>query len=145
RRVRIGRVLKVVGIVQVVNAPGVGLRQPYVQRRVDWTRIGTLLTDPLRGLRESYDWTTGAPQVRQLVGDVAAVHEAFGLQYDYVRPSAATLAFLNAGATTPQPSEPGIRLVLDSGFGAPAGHAAGLDLFVRAATATRGPAIAVLP
>ena len=144
-RVRIGRVLKVVGIVQVVNAPGVGRRQPYVQRRVDWSRIGTLLTDPLRGVRESYDWTTGTPEVRQLVGDVAAVLESFGLQYDYVRPRAATLAFLNAGATTPLPSEAGIRLVLDQGFGAPAGHAAGLDLFVRAPTATRGSAIAVLP
>ena len=144
-RFRIGRVLKLVGIVRVVNAAGVGLRQPYVRRQVDWSRIGTLLTDPLRGLRETYDWSTSAPEVRQLLGDFAGVLEGFGLQYTYFPPDAAQLAFINAGATTPLPADPGIRLDLDQGFGVPAGSQAGVLLVIRAATADRGLALGVLP
>src|SRR4051794_32108858 len=60
-RFKIGRLLKLAGIVQVVDMPAQGLRQRYQRRQVQWSRIGTFVTDPITGFHEAYDWSTAAP------------------------------------------------------------------------------------
>src|SRR5690349_12298414 len=45
-RFRIGRVLKLAGIVRVFEVPVSGARQAHVKRFVDWSGVGALLTDP---------------------------------------------------------------------------------------------------
>src|SRR5438552_7566747 len=127
-RFKVGRLLKLVGIVQLDMAPAVGLRGAYVQRRVQWNRVGTLLTDPLKGFREAYAWSTSAPQLRQAVGDLGSVLEAFGLQYSFFTPEPAQLAFINAGATVPLSAERGICLDFDDALGVPPGSEAGVRL-----------------
>jgi len=144
-RFKAGRLLKLAGIVQVNAVPAVGLRGAHVERRVQWSRVGTLLTDPLKGFREVYTWNTATAQSRQAVGDLASMLEAFGLQYSFFIPDPAQLAFINAGATVPLGPERGICLDFDDALGVPPGGEAGVRLVVRAATAARGPAIALLP
>jgi hypothetical protein len=84
-RVRIGRVLKVVGIVQVVNAPGVGRRQlRATARRLEPDRHAAHRS--LRGVRESYDWTTGTPRSGNWSARAACSKASAAV--DHVRPRA---------------------------------------------------------
>lgn len=144
-RFKVGRLLKLVGIIQLSDAPASGLRQAYFKRYVDWDRAGTLVTDPLTGFREAYAWNAQTPQLQHVLSDVASAVEAYGLQLSYFQLTAAQLAFANAGAAEPLAGELGIRLELDEALGIPSGSAAGLQFLMRPATAERGPALAVLP
>jgi hypothetical protein len=144
-RFKVGRLLKLMGIIQLTEQPASGPRQLYVQRRVDWARVGTLLSDPMTGFREAYAWNSATPQLPRLLGDVASVLEAFGLQLSFFRLTAEQLAFANAGATEPLAGQLGISLDMDEALGIPPDSTAGVQFLVRAPTAERGPAVAVLP
>jgi len=144
-RFKIGRLLKLMGIVQLTDVPASGLRRAYLKRYVDWTRAGTLLTDPVKGFREAYAWNSDTPQLQHVLSDVASVVEAYDLQLSYFQLTAEQLAFANAGAAEPLTGELGIRLDLNEALGIPLGSTAGVQFLVRAATPERGPAVAVLP
>ncbi len=144
-RFKIGRLLKLAGIVQLIDTPAEGLRQTHLKRHVEWSRVGTLITDPITGFREAYGWTSAASQLPHVLSDIASVLEAYGLEFSYFRLSADQLAFANAGAVQPLDHELGICLDLDEALGVPPGSEAGVRFLVRAATIERGPAIAVLP
>lgn len=144
-RFTLGRVLKVIGIVQLNDVPASGLRQAYQHRYVNWAEAGTLLTDPVTGFREAYAWRTAAPQLPHALSDVAAVLEAYSLSLSYFVLTPEQLAFADAGAAAPLPGQFGIALDLDEALGVPAGGSAGVQFFVRGATAERGPAIAIVP
>ena len=62
QRFKLGRLSRLIGIVQLIDAPANGLRQAYQQRYVNWAEAGTLLTETLTGFRNVYDWRTATPQ-----------------------------------------------------------------------------------
>jgi hypothetical protein len=145
RRFKLGRLLKVMGVVRLIDVPASGLRQEYYRRYVDWSEVGTLLTDPLTGFRKAYAWSTATPQLPDAVSDVAAVIEAFGLYLSFFALTPEQLAFANAGSTDPLPGQVGIALDLGEALGVPPGSSAGVQFFVRPATAERGAAVAIVP
>src|SRR6202012_5054590 len=98
-RHRIGGLLKLAGIIRIVDTPQSGRRQRYLKREIDWNQLATLVMEPIKGFREAYDWDSQAPQVSQLIGDLASVLDTYGLQLLYFQPSGDLLAFINAGAT----------------------------------------------
>jgi hypothetical protein len=144
-RFKIGRLLKLTGIVQLVDTPASGLRQAYVKRFVDWSSAGTLLTDPVKGFRTAYAWDTAAPQLPHVLSDIAGALEAYGLDLSYFVLSDAQLAFVAAGAN-PQPAgQFGLSLDLNEALGVPPGGQAGVQFVVRPATPARAAAVAILP
>ena len=145
QRFKLGRWLRLVGIVQLIDTPASGLRQAYQQRYVNWSEVGTLLTDPLTGFRDVYGWRTAAPQLPRVLSDVAAVLEAYDLLLSFFVLDSQQLAFANAGATEPLTGEYGISLDLGEALGVAPGGTAGVQFFVRPATALRGPALAIAP
>ncbi|HWZ73614.1 MAG TPA: DUF6603 domain-containing protein, partial [Casimicrobiaceae bacterium] len=145
RRFRIGRLLKLAGIVRLIEMPPIGLRQPYLRRQVEWSRIGTLLTDPASGFREAYAWSSATPQLPNVLVDVGSVLEGYGWEFAYFRLNPEQLAFANRGALQPLAGEFGIVLDLGEALGVPPEDEAGVRLVVRPPTADRGPALAFLP
>ncbi|SHN13495.1 DUF6603 domain-containing protein [Rhizobacter sp. OV335] len=145
RRYRIGRWLKLAGIVQLVAQPASGRRLAFTQRRIDWPRVGALLTDPVAGFRDSHAWISAAPQRAQAFGDIAAVIEGAGLDLSYFKLDPGQLAFASAGSTQGPAQALGVRLDFNETLGLQAGSEAGLQLLLRPATAQRGEALAVLP
>jgi hypothetical protein len=144
-RFKVGLPLKVAGIVQLIDVPANGLRQEHLGRDVNWSEIGTLLTDPLTGFAEVYGWRTATPQLPHALSDVAALLESYGLQFSFFALTPEQLAFANAGALEPMSGQVGVELNLGEALGVPADNVAGVQFFVRPATATRGPAIAIVP
>jgi uncharacterized protein DUF6603 len=144
-RFKLGRVLKLVGVVQLIDTPASGLRGEYFRRYVNWSEIGALLTDPLNGFREAYGWRTATPQLSDAAADVGAVLEAFGLYLSFFALTPGQLAFANAGSTSPLPGQVGLELDLGEALGVPPEGSAGVQFFVRPGTAERGPAVAIVP
>lgn len=144
-RLRLGRLLKLVGIVQVRSVAAEGLRGAYRRRYVNWSEAGTLLTDPLTGFRDVYAWRSATPELRTALIDAAAVLEAYSLQLSFFVLTIEQLAFANLGANEPLSGEYGILLELSEALGVPDGGSAGFQFFLRPATAARGPALAIVP
>jgi len=144
-RFKLGRVLKLVGVVQLIDTPASGLRGEYFRRYVNWSEVGTLLTDPLNGFRDAYSWRTATPELSDAAADVAAVLEAFGLYLSFFALTPDQLAFANAGSPSPLPGQVGIELDLSEALGVPPEGSAGVQLFLRPATTERGPAVAIVP
>lgn len=141
-RYRVGGLLKLGGLIRLVDTPATGPRQRFLRREVAWSRIGELLSDPLKGFREAFDWDTAEPQLPQALGDLATLLESYGLRFLYVKSKGEHLAFINAGATAPLAEPFGIDMAFTS---LPSGLTAGAQLFLRPPTASRGLAIATLP
>ena len=144
-RFKIGRLLKLMGIVQLIETPASGLRKTYLRRYVNWAGAGTLLTDPMKGFRDGYAWSSAAPQLPHVLSDFAAVLEAYDLQLSSFRLTDQQLAFANAGALQPIAGALGICVDLNEALGVPPGSEAGVRFLLRAPTAQRGPAVAILP
>src|SRR4030095_13097409 len=60
---RIGAILKLAGLIRLVDTPTSGSRQTYLRRQVEWNRIGMLLTDPAKGFRETFAWESLEPRL----------------------------------------------------------------------------------
>ena len=144
-RPKVGGLLKLAGLIRLVQAPAAGLRQSYLKREVEWNQIGDLLTDPVKGFREAYDWNSSIPQLTQILGELGSLLEAYGLEYAYFIPKDDLLTFVNAGALTPLEEQAAIDLALASTFETPDGINAGIQLLLRPPTANRGEAISLLP
>lgn len=144
-RYRIGDVLRLAGLIRLVRAPAVGLRQPYLRRQVMWDRIAELITDPAGGFREAFEWNALAPRLAQAVSDLASLLESYNLELVYFRPIGDQLAFVNAGATQPFADPVGIDLAFAGSEDAPDGTGAGIQLLLRPPTSARGAAISLLP
>ena len=144
-RFKFGRLLKLMGIIQLIETPASGLRQTYLKRYVNWAGVGTLLTNPVSGFRNAYAWSSATPQLPNALSDIAAVLESFDLQLSSFRLDAEQLAFANAGAPVPLPAQLGVCVDLNEALGVPHGSEAGVRFLVRAPTAARGPALAILP
>lgn len=144
-RHQIGGLLKLAGLIRLVETPAAGARQAHIKRQVAWNRIGALLTDPIQGFREAFEWNSAAPQLNQVLAGFASLLESYQLQLAYFEPGGDLLSFINAGATTPAEAPLGAALAFDSTLGAPDGVSAGIQLVLLPPTAARGPAIAWLP
>ena len=145
RRHDIGGVLRLAGVLRLVDTPAAGLRQRYLRREVAWNEIGDLVADPPKGFRDAYAWQSSAPALTTSLGVLGSVLEAYGFRFAYLRTSASLLPFVNSGATGPEPAVMGIDVSLVDPSEASTAISAGLRLVVRAATAQRGAAIALLP
>jgi hypothetical protein len=145
RRFKLGRLLKLMGIIRLIEVPARGLRQTYQRRYVNWAGAGTLLTDPVTGFRDAYAWSSATPQLADALSDVAAVLESYDLQLSAFQLTADQLAFANAGATEPPAGALGICVDLGEALGVPRDSEAGVRFLLRAPTAERGAAIAALP
>ena len=143
-RHQVGGLLKLAGLIRLIETPATGLRQAYLKREVVWSRIGDLLADPAKGFREGYDWDSATPRLTQAIADLASLLESNDLQLSYFEPTGDLLTFVNAGATMPLDDLLGIDLAFDDTLGAPDGFAAGVQLLLRPPTASRGPAISFL-
>jgi hypothetical protein len=144
-RHRIGGALRLAGIIRLLDTPAVGLRQRFLKRTIAWNEIGDLVTDPAKGFRDAFDWTTSAPNLETAVGVLGSLLESNGFVFSYLQLDGNLLAFAHAGATTPPAQAIGIDVSLDLPSGVAADLAAGVQLLVRPATATRNAAIALLP
>jgi hypothetical protein len=145
RSTRVAGLLQLAGIIRLINTPATATRNAYLKRVVTWSQIGSRLANPLSGLQDAYGWTTGAPQLAQLMADISGLLESYNLQLEFFRPDGALLSFLNEGA--PPAADPllGMQLAFDDKLGAPAGFATGARLALRPPTASRGTALTVLP
>lgn len=141
----LGALLRLAGIIRLVELPAAGLRRSYLRRQVAWSAIGDLVTDPARGFREGFDWNSTTPRLTSAVEQLASLLEYCGLQLSYFQPSGDLLRFAAAGTDAPVVGELGIDLAFEDGSFAGVNFAAGLQLLVRPATADRGPGIALLP
>jgi len=144
-RYKIGYLFKLAGIVGLVETPAIGQRQPYLKRQVLWSRIGELITDPVKGFSETFDWNSPTPRLAQAISDLASLLESYGLQLSYFRSKGDQLAFVNGGTTVPLDDPLGIDLFFDDAFGAPDGFEAGIQFLLRPPTTARGPALSLLP
>jgi hypothetical protein len=141
----VGGLLKLAGLIRLVDTPAAGLRQRYLKRQVLWSRIGDLFTDPAKGFREAFDWDSAAPRLTQALGDFGSLLESYGLQFSYFAPAGDLHTFVSAGATAPPEGWFGIDVSFDQTGNAPGAFAAGIQLVSRPQTATRGAAISLLP
>jgi hypothetical protein len=144
-RFRIGRLLKLIGLVRLFEVPANGLRRAYVRRFVDWAGAGTLLTDPLEGLRAAYGWGSEGPRLMTLLSDLGGALEGFGLDLSHFVLSEAQLEFVAAGAEPRPAGLLGLALDLNEALGVPPGGETGIQFAVRPPTATRGAAIVIMP
>ena len=144
-RHRIGGVLRLAGVLRLIDTPASGLRQRHLRREVAWNEIGDLLTDPAKGFRDAFAWESTAPALTESLGVFGTVLESYGLRFSYLRTSGSLLPFVMTDATGPSPASMGIDLRLVDVRDDLGGISAGVRLLVRAATAARGPAIALLP
>jgi hypothetical protein len=141
---QIGGLLKLAGLIRLIQVPAVGLRQAYLKRQVEWNRIGALFTDPTQGFAEVFDWNN-APKLTDLLADLTSLLESYGLQLGYLDPSDGLLAFINQGAVGTVGQTLVTGFALDPALCAPAGISAGIQFVARPATTARGPAISILP
>jgi Family of unknown function (DUF6603) len=144
-RTRLGLVLKLAGLLRLVDTPASGARQRYLKYEVPWSRLGTLLTDPARGFREAFDWESTTPGTSPAVVDVGSLLEVHGLTLFVSEATEDLLAFINAGATTPLDKALGLDMALVALLPETAETQAGIQLVAFPPTTLRGPAIGVLP
>jgi hypothetical protein len=144
-RHKVGGVLKIAGFIRETPVPAAGLRKTYLKREVMWSRVGNLLTDPMQGFKEVFEWNSSTPQLSSAIGELASVLESYDLQLAYFEPSGDLLTFINTGATTPLQEPLGFDLALDTLLGALDDFSAGIKLIVLPPTASRGPAIGFFP
>jgi hypothetical protein len=137
--------LLLAGFIRLVPQPASGLRQPYLRRQVMWSAAGETFEDPVRGFREAFDWNSSAPRLTAALGALGSLLEQAGLRFSYIRPADGLLAFVTAGSTDPAYDYLGIDVVFDTQTLDTTGFAAGLRLLVLSATASRGPAMGLLP
>ena len=144
-RHRIGGPLRLAGIIRLVDTPAAGLRQRFLKRTIAWSEIGDFISDPPKGFRDAFNWTTSDPNIETALGVLGSVLESNGFAFSYLQIDGALLAFANADATTTPGNNVGIDLMLDPPSQSNADFAAGVQLLIRPATAARGGAIALLP
>lgn len=144
-RHQIGGLLKLAGLIRLVETPASGMRQAYLKRQVAWSKIGALITDPAKGFREAFDWNSATPNLVDALGDLTSLFESNGLSLSYFVPESDLLKFINDGATVPQDEPFGIDLAFDDSIGTPDGLPAGIQLLIFPPIAGRGEAIALLP
>jgi hypothetical protein len=141
----LGTVLKLAGLLRVINTPAAGARQRYLKYEVAWSRLGTLLTDPAKGFREAFEWESTTPLTSSAVLDVGALLQSHGLRLSVFQASPDLLAFINRGATTPVDNIFGLDLAFEALLPDAIETLAGIQLVAFPPTAVRGPAIGVLP
>ena len=144
-RFRIGRLMKLIGVLRLFEVQASGLRRAHVKRFVDWAGAGRLLTEPLAGLRAAYGWEAAEARLMPLLGDVGEVLEGFGLDLSHFVLSPAQLDFVAADALARPAALLGLSLDLNEALGVPPGGEVAIQFAVRPTTAARGPAIVVLP
>ena len=142
---RVGGMLRLTGLIRLVDTPASGLRQRYLRRQVAWDKIGPLLTDPAKGFRDAFGWDSGAPALTEAIGVLGSLLESYGLQFSYLKLDGNLGTFTAAGATAASDAGMGIDLAFDPDLGAPKKLSAGVQLVVRPATAARDAAISLLP
>ena len=144
-RYKVGDLLKLAGLIRLVETPATGLRQAYLKREVVWSRIGDCLTDPAQGFREAFDWNSAAPKMNQVLIDFASLCESYDLRLSYFEATGDLLTFVNTGVTPPIEGLLGLDLAFANPSDAPDGFAAGVRLLLLPPTANRGPAISFFP
>jgi hypothetical protein len=145
RRVKLGRLLRLCGVIQLVDTPATGKRRAHVRRVLDWNAVGNLISDPLSGFRNAYDWRGSTPRLSNVLSDLGALLEAYDFSLSFFTLTAAELAFANVDATEPLDGAYGIWLDIGAGLGVESPGTAGLKLFARPSAPQRAAAIAILP
>jgi hypothetical protein len=115
---RIGELLKLAGVIRLVEVPAAGLRGPFVRRVIAWEDIAKLIDDPAAIFRNAYKF--GQPDFDQetFVDNVADAAEAFGIETHYDRIHDAIQTILMQGATVANPYRGYVRApLLGSRFG----------------------------
>ena len=115
---RIGELLKLAGVIRLVEVPAAGLRGPFVRRVIAWEDIAKLLDDPAAIFRNAYKF--GQPDFNQetFVENVADAAEAFGIETIFDRVPDAVETILMQGSTVTNPYRGYVRApLLGSRFG----------------------------
>ena len=113
---RVGGLLRLAGLIRLVDTPQSGLRQRYMRRQVAWSDIGALLSDPTKGFRDAFGWDSGEPALTEVIGVLGSVLESYGLQFSYLKVEGDLATFAAANATAPGDAAMGIDLAFDRGF-----------------------------
>jgi hypothetical protein len=145
-RTRIGSLLKLAGLIRLVDTPTAGARQSHLHHLVAWNKIGTLFSDPAAGFREMFDWAGAQPRLAEAIADLAGLLESYGLVLEVFQPTPQLLAFVNTGATASLADDAlGVGLAFDTALTEGVDVEAGVQMLVLPPTAARGPAIGLLP
>ncbi|MEN3280097.1 MAG: hypothetical protein V7607_1237 [Solirubrobacteraceae bacterium] len=100
---RIGELLKLVGVIRLVEVPVAGLRTPFVRRVIAWEDVAKVFDDPAGIFRNAYRF--GQPDFDQeaFVENVADAAEAFGIEtlFDRIPDAVATVLMQGSTATNP--------------------------------------------
>jgi hypothetical protein len=83
-RHRIGGPLRLAGVFRLVDTPAAGLRQRFLKRAVAWSEIGDFISDPSKGFRDAFDWTTSDPNIESALGVLGSVLEVNGFAFSYL-------------------------------------------------------------
>lgn len=124
---QIGELLKLAGVIRLVEVPAAPKRRAFVRRVISWEDIAKVLDDPGGIFRNAYKF--GQPDFDQetFVENVADAAEAFGIETIYDRIPDAVETILMQGSTVTNPYRAYVRAPLlgaanadaevDAGFG----------------------------
>lgn len=143
RRSTLAAALKLAGILRETPLAETATRSDRVKREIRWNEIGQTLTDPAGGFREAFDWT-GAPRLHDAMAALSELLEGIGLEPRFRALDSGLLAFLTAGALDPANAD---GFALDLQWEPPFEGEAdfGTMIYLRPATAARGPGVSILP
>jgi hypothetical protein len=109
---RIGQLLKLAGVIRLVEVAAAGQRTPFVRRVIAWEDIAKVLGDPGGIFRNAYNF--GQPDFDQeaFVENVADAAEAFGIETVFDRIPDAVETILMQGSTVADPYRGYVRAPL---------------------------------
>jgi hypothetical protein len=109
---RIGELLKLAGVIRLVEVPPAGLRGYFVRRVIAWEDIAKLLDDPASIFRNAYRFGQPDFDQEEFVDNVADAAEAFGIEAFYDRIPDAIQTVLMQGSTVADPYRGYVRAPL---------------------------------
>lgn len=143
---RWGYLLYLLGLISVDEVPAAGTRLAYVSFSFAYSQIGSLLTDPLTFLKNTYQWGQSGFRGDLLLGGLEGWLDAWDMQARRGAIGGPLLAQLQTGALSPaDASDAPLWLILIRDQRDPASLNLGAGLYVLPETATAKPGFAVLP
>jgi hypothetical protein len=115
---RIGELLKLAGVIRLVEVPAAGLRRPFIRRVIAWEDIARVLDDPAAIFRDAYRFGQPDFDAEAFIGNVADTAEAFGIESHFDRVAGPVQTILDQGSTAANPYRGFVRIpLLGSRFG----------------------------
>jgi hypothetical protein len=100
---RVGELLKLAGVIRLVEVPAAGTRKEFVRRVIAWEDIAEVLDDPAGIFRNAYQFGQPTFDQEAFIENVADAAEAFGIETIFDRLEGPIEAKLTQGSTATDP------------------------------------------